>query len=248
MNGEGSLYSLEYYKKLIKNSALCDNLIWNQETSYEEAYEQLKEFVEGRVECLREKYSAWPDEYNQQVAFIDVVEADWYYDEVCAVVEYGLMKGVADLWFDPEAKAERSHAAQTIFNMADAQAVSFTNRFTDVEQTDWFADSVTWAVNKGIVQGYPDGKFCPNTDVSREDIMVFLYRYCGSPEVEGDYLNKFSDQDQISDYARKAMQWAVCEGMMEGYPDNTIRPQDTAVRAELAAILVRCYEAVNVEN
>ena len=58
----------------------------------------------------------------------------------------------------------------------------------------------------------------------------------------GDYLDKYIDKDQISDYARSAMQWAICTGMMEGYPDNTIKPQSTASRGELAAILVRYYE------
>ena len=239
---DGTLHSMAHYMNLIKNSALCDNVVWKREISWKEAYCDLKEFVECRAEYLNKKYAAWPDEYNQEVAFIDVTEGDWYYDEVCDAFKYGLMQGVDVLWFDPEAQAERSHVAQTVYNMADAAAVPFEKRFTDVEQTDWFADSVIWAAQEEIVQGYPDGKFCPDTDVSRQDIMVLLYRYCGSPEVEGDYLDNFSDQDQISDYARAAMQWAVCEGMMEGYPDNTIRPQDTAIRAELAAILVRYYE------
>jgi hypothetical protein len=64
-----------------------------------------------------------------------------------------------------------------------------------------------------------------------------LYRYAGEPESE-DSLGAFPDADQVSEYAQKAMSWAVANGVIKG-DDGMLDPQGNATRAQVAAILQR---------
>ena len=238
----GALHSLEHYVNLIDASASCDAVLWGQEGRRSAAVTDLRGFIRQRAEYLKEKFESWPDVYDPVSDFEDISPESWYYEEVCRAARYGLMRGVSVTSFAPEGNAERSHVVQTIYNMAGAKAEPYEQLFADVSQTDWFSECVTWAAGEGIVQGYPDGTFQPSESVSREDLMVLLYRYHGSPEVADGYLSAFTDADQISAYAWDAMQWAVREGLIQGYLDSTVKPKNTAIRAELAAVLVRYYE------
>ena len=56
-------------------------------------------------------------------------------------------------------------------------------------------------------------------------------------------LGDFPDANQVSDYARNAIQWAVCEGIING-SDGRLLPQGSATRAQVAAILMRFIENV----
>ena len=76
---------------------------------------------------------------------------------------------------------------------------------------------------------------------------VQLYRYAVYQGMEyvtmEENLTRFSDRDQISSYAVQAMNWAVGQGIISGYGDNTLRPQGNATRAQAAAMLQRSCEA-----
>ena len=51
--------------------------------------------------------------------------------------------------------------------------------FSDVPAGEWFADPVAWAVENGITSGYPDGRFGPNDNCTRAQIVTFLWRKFG---------------------------------------------------------------------
>ena len=65
-----------------------------------------------------------------------------------------------------------------------------------------------------------------------------LYRYAGEPSVSAD-LSAYTDAVSISLYAEKAVEWCVAEGILTGRTASTLAPQDTATRAECAAMLQR---------
>ena len=56
---------------------------------------------------------------------------------------------------------------------------------------------------------------------------------------QGGDLSQFLDGEQVSDYAKRAMEWAVSEGILTGTPEGSLDPQDTATRAEMATMLAR---------
>lgn len=173
--------------------------------------------------------------------FTDVPQERWYYDEVYTALEYGIMNGKNDELFSPDEFTSRAQVAQTIYNMAGKPETGYQASFSDVKSEEWYASAVTWASQNKIVSGYPDGTFRPNAAISRQDIVVLLYRYSGSPVVHENLLSQFKDAAEVYEYAYEAMEWSVETGLLQG-SNGSINPQDTATRAELAAILVRYYE------
>ena len=250
VSGNGALHSLTYYQALITATAACDRAIWNTELIWSDEVDDLRNYISVRAEYLKEAFSDWSaDVYVPLSDFSDVAADAWYYQEVTSAARYGLMRGIGVGLFDPDGTAERSHVAQTIFNMSGEAPVDFQQKFSDVSRGDWFSDAVLWAAGEGIVMGYPEGTFRPGDAVSREDLVVLLYRYYGAPEVTTNNLSRFSDAGSISHYAVDAMEWAVTAGLIKGYGDtDLVQPQGTTNRAELAAILVRFYERFVTET
>ena len=73
-------------------------------------------------------------------------------------------------------------------------------------------------------------------------MVTILYRYAGSPAVEGNAVDHFSDSDQISSYANDAMTWAISQGIINGTGNNTLAPQGQATRAQLAIVVTKLMQ------
>ncbi len=99
----------------------------------------------------------------------------------------------------------------------------------------WYADAVAWASANGVVTGYQNGAFGPDDPITREQLAVMLWRYTGSPAAR--QTLRFSDADQISGFALQAMQWAVQNGIINGYANGTLNPRGNATRAQVAQML-----------
>ena len=181
--------------------------------------------------------------------FTDVAENDWYYPYVFTVYRYGLMNGTSKTTFAPNAATTRAMVVQVLFNLAgEAQNVPVVHIFDDVKHGDWYFLAVTWAALTGVSTGTTETTFSPNDPVTREQLAAFLYRFatlCGIDcKTDGD-LSKFADQNQISDYAKDAISWAVGAGIINGKSPTTVDPRAYATRAEIAAMLCRLLDYLN---
>ena len=114
-------------------------------------------------------------------------------------------------------------------------------KFVDVTKNQYYYDAVNWAASKGIVNGYEDGKFRPNNNITREQLATILMnyaRYKGKDTRERTDLNKFVDNKGISSYAKDSISWAVAKKVMSGKVNGTMAdPSGTAIRAEAAAMI-----------
>ena len=88
-----------------------------------------------------------------------------------------------------------------------------------------------------------DGTYGPNDTITREQLVTILYRYSAkskflsiSPDYAG--LKKFSDENEISEYAKPAMTWACERGIIDGKGNGILDPQGFATRAEVAKIIL----------
>ena len=176
--------------------------------------------------------------------FDDVAESAWYYTAVEYVAENGIMSGVSAREFAPNAGFSRAMLAQTLYAMSGKPAVKAEGTFADVVANAWYADAVNWAAEKGYVSGVGDGKFAPDASVTREQMALILYRYAGSPDASGMAQKEFADSSSVSAYAADAIRWAVHEGLISGMENNTLVPQGTATRAQVATILMRFVESL----
>ena len=169
--------------------------------------------------------------------FKDVKETDWFYEAVYYCYDQGWFKGVSDTEFDPKAPMTRAMVVTVLWRLAGMPDVSADAPFSDVEGGKWYSQAVTWAYMMGITQGYEDGRFGINDPVTREQLVVMLWRMLGKPAVTGD-LSRFSDADQISPWAKDAMSWAVGIGVLNGDDTGALNPGGQATRAEVAQIMM----------
>ena len=180
--------------------------------------------------------------------FTDVTEGDWFYDAVRYAYETGLMDGVGDSLFAPNSETTRAQLVTILYRLEGEPEVSGTSGFTDVEADIWYTDAVAWAAQNGIVNGVSDTEFAPGDDITREQLAAILYRYaaCQGYDVsQRADLSGFGDASSISGYAQEALSWAHAQGLVLGFEDGSLRPQGTASRAQIAAVLMRFLAAVS---
>lgn len=162
------------------------------------------------------------------IDYDDIKSTDWFFDYVQDVSARGLMNGTSPNLFSPQGTATRGQIVQILYNIAGQPEVE------DVKVEGWFGVPATWAMDKGIVAGYPDGDFHGNDPVTREQLATILWAFEGAPEQSGEL--SFADADKVSSYAVNAMLWVKKEGILGGKPGNLADPQGTATRAEIATI------------
>ena len=158
------------------------------------------------------------------VNFTDVPDQHWAKAPITYVAARGLLIGVEDTLFAPSMQTSRAMIWSILARLEGVQLE---------ETTPWYASSQAWAVDAAISDGNN-----PNAEISREQLVTMLYRYANSPAVNSD-LTAYSDGSQVSAWAVDAVQWAVSEGIMNGITADTLAPQETATRAQTAAILER---------
>ena len=174
--------------------------------------------------------------------FRDVLESDWFYEDVLFAHSEGLLKGTAKRTFSPYASTTRAMIATVLWRMDGAPDAKSDSRFTDVASGQWYSAAVAWADENGIVRGFGDGTFAPNAPVTREQFAAMLCRYAqysGDAVEPSRSLADFNDADQVSTWAKDAMRWAVSSGILTGKPGKRLDPQGTATRAEIATMLRR---------
>lgn len=193
-----------------------------------------------RLTCNTTVYAGW--EEKKENPFTDVSENDWFYDDVMFVFANDLMVGTGDATFSPEISTSRAMIAVTLWRMEGEPSAKGANPFTDVENGAWYTEAITWANENGIAEGYGNGCFQPETPVTREQLAAFFYRYAaykGYDITITGSLDHFNDKDNVSEWAKDTMAWAVGYGLIGGKDNNMLDPQGEATRAEFAAMLQR---------
>ncbi len=115
-----------------------------------------------------------------------------------------------------------------------------TPSFTDVPAGEYYTEPVAWAVEKGITSGTGNGKFSPNAACTREQIVTFLWRNAGEPE-PATTANPFSDV-KPSDYAYKAILWAVENNITSGTGQGKFSPKNPCKRSEAVTFMWRAAD------
>ena len=180
----------------------------------------------------------------EDLPFRDVNKTDWFYNEVKYVYERDLMTGISPTAFSPNETATRGMAVTILWNL-DGRPAAAEKCFTDVAAGQYYTDAVMWAAANQIIDGYGDGKFGPHDSITREQLVVILYRYARHKAYDvtaAADLSLFSDCGMVSGYAVNAMAWAKAHGLITGVTATTLSPQEHATRAQIAAILMRFCE------
>lgn len=217
-----------------------DEVYLTKDTTVYAKWEKIEEEVPEEPEEVEET------EETETISFKDVKENDWFYEAVSYAVENGLMSGMSEDIFAPNTPLTREMLAVVLYNVEGQPEGTEANTFTDVKGDMWYTDAILWANENGIVAGYDNGAYGVGDLITREQFATILYRYAqfkGYDTTQGGMaVREFSDYENISDYARPAMAWAVNAGIMGGMDDGTLMPQGKATRAEAATMLMNFCE------
>ncbi len=151
---------------------------------------------------------------------------------------YQYLVGYPDGTFAPNRGMTRAEVATMFTRLLKDRPVkgkAYKVALSDVHAGDWYADTVGYAVEKGIVSGYPDGSFKPNQAITRAEFASIASRFAELTESKD---LSFSDLD-ASYWGYKAIRLAASNGWISGYPDNTFRPEQAITRAEVTSITNR---------
>ena len=114
-----------------------------------------------------------------------------------------------------------------------------TMNFTDVKTTDYFYNSVKWAVGKNITNGTSSTTFSPYKSCTRAEIVTFLWRAAGSPEPTTT-RNPFRDVNAVTHSSYyKAILWASQKGITSGTSTTAFSPDQVCTRAQIVTFLYR---------
>ena len=178
--------------------------------------------------------------------FKDVDASYWGYSAIKYMYDRRYVSGTSTAIFSPEMKITRGMVVTILHNMEGKPYISGTSKFPDVQNSkEYYYNAVKWASANNIVSGYSSGKnkgkFGPDDLITREQLAVILWKYS---QYKGKYKNvtadysKFSDSKNISDFAKKGMNWAVGAGVITGSNGKLI-PQGTATRAEAVSMIYK---------
>lgn len=178
--------------------------------------------------------------------FTDVAAGSWYHEAVDSLLLSGLMQGVSEEAFAPQAGMTRAMFAAVLYRAEEIGFLSQQIEFGDVAEDAWYADAVAWAASQGLMVGVGDGKFAPNMLASREQIISVYYRYIVKNDISFDEgeanLSDFKDSNTVSPWAEEAMSWAVSVGLLVGDEQGCLNPQEAAKRSDAAVIISRYEE------
>lgn len=157
-----------------------------------------------------------------RLPFADVTQDDWYYGSVDKVYSNSIFKGVTDERFSPDGHMTRAMLWTVIARLSGMQ---------DSEGDSWYSAARDYVTSDGVSDGSD-----PDSAITKEQLVTMLWRKYGEAESYAD-LSLFEDCDDVSDYASKAVKWAVETGILSGNDQGMLECKKIATRAEVAKII-----------
>lgn len=184
---------------------------------------------------------------NPAPAFTDI-HNHWAADNILFAASRGLLSGTSDTTFSPNTGMTRGMFVTALGRLAGINPDSYkTGKFTDVKADAYYAPYVNWAAQNDIVEGVTATTFAPDTNINREQMAVIMANYAkklGYDLPKTLQAVTFSDNAQISSWAKNAVRTMQQAGILSGKNGNKFDPKGTATRAEVATVLRRFVEIV----
>ena len=173
---------------------------------------------------------------------MDIGGYAWAEDAINALADEEIIKGTSTNTFSPAANITRADFAILLVR-AFKLASENSENFADVSDSDYFAKELATARNTGLINGIGENKFAPRNNITRQDMMVIVYRaLTGMNKLNvGDGVldvPQASDFDKVADYAKEAVSALVNAKLVNG-KNGLIDPTAYTTRAEVAVLIER---------
>ena len=184
----------------------------------------------------------------QQTSFSDVGANYWARPFIRRLAREDIIAGFPDGSFRPDQPVTRAQFAAIVQKAFNRPAANATRTFPDVAANYWAHRAIQNAYRTGFLTGYPDGRFQPEQEIPRVQVLVSLangLNFTANGSVS-DILNAYRDQGRIPDYAVAPVAAATQQRMVVNYPNvDLLNPQWVATRADVAAFV---YQAMVAEG
>ena len=176
------------------------------------------------------------DEYTD---FTDMNDVEWAQEAVDSLCKKNILRGYEDGTFRPNEKITREEFVAIIVRYLGIDG-NVKCEFEDVSGNDWFYNSVALAAQKGIINGISETEFGTGRNITRQDAAVVLYNIGG---LQGNDELKFTDMNEIAEYALESVTVLSSNGIINGNPDGSFEPFGLLTRAQ-AAQMIYTYELI----
>lgn len=170
--------------------------------------------------------------------FSDLDGTEWAKEAVYALYGKGIVSGKTPSLFAPEDKILREEFTKLIVTAAGLGESEPMISFDDVAENAWYYGYVNSGFVNGLIFGMSDSEFGSGRNITRQDMMVLLYRLaekCGVQfSGEATAAEHFDDFAEIADYAAEAINELCEKGIISGSGDNLLHLNDSLTRAEAA--------------
>ena len=180
---------------------------------------------------------------SENVRFTDLGNHAWAKDAINALADAGIIKGTSETTFSPGNNITRADFAILLVRAFGLSSDNEEN-FADVDASDYFAKELAVARNTGLVGGIGDNKYAPRENITRQDMMVIVYRAIKdvlAATRNDTQVVSYEDADDVSDYAKEAVSALISAGLVNG-KNGKIAPTDYTTRAEVAVLIKRILD------
>ena len=187
-------------------------------------------------------------------SYDDVVAGKWYVQYVDWALEEGLMTGISDTEWAPNTATTRGMVITTLYALAGKPEVEGDSPFADVAEGKYYTDAVKWAVKAGVASVKSADAFKPEDVLTRQEAATFFCAFAKNvwklDVSDVSEMNKYPDKDDVANYAKDAMGWAVKAKVISGSKEDGVvklMPKRNITRAELATMLKALKELEPVD-
>ncbi|MCW3791083.1 S-layer homology domain-containing protein [Paenibacillus sp. LS1] len=180
--------------------------------------------------------------------FNDVAQ-HWAETEVNDMGSRMVIEGITDTTFEPNRGVTRAEFAAIMVRGLGLKLGERVSSFEDVNGSEWYAGAVNTAASYGLIDGYEDGTFRPQAQITRQEAMVLIARAMTVTEMETaapagnvQQWSYYADAEQVASWAKEAVASSISTGLVSGRGKETIAPKQSITRAETAAIIRRLLQ------
>ncbi|TCW32615.1 Ig-like protein group 2 [Thermohydrogenium kirishiense] len=207
------------------------------------------EYVGGRADKNNNTITFDAKHFSQYAALeydktFNDIKTHWAKDAIEVLASKHIVSGIDDNNFAPDNSITRAEFASMMIRLLGISESPYQGEFTDVKTGDWYANAIEAAYKAGIILG--DGNTMrPNDKITREEMAAIAMRvYSKLTTYNEEDINKtsFSDDSQISDWAKAVVANASKLGIIQGEPNNLFVPNGNATRAEATTVIYRIMD------
>ncbi|GIP51046.1 Ig-like domain-containing protein [Paenibacillus vini] len=176
------------------------------------------------------------------------ISMHWAEGSIKQALSKGLVSGYPDGTFKPNASVTRAEFLLMLMNVINGDETVADPSFTDADEIgDWAKGAVSKALQAGIINGYADGSFRPNANITRAEMGVMVAKALDLPHAGNDYA-LFADHKEIPAWAKDSVTALKSLGILKGTSANKFNPAASTTRAEAVVVLMNMLEQLKKKS